>query len=146
MKQEIENLHAALFTGWGVVETYLALVKPTKTMVGSGCGSVGRAVTSDNRGRRFESSHRQKFIYILNICLLSTVYWKDENKEKEAGNGPFLKKKYFFIKPRNTKKLKPVQKVLIGSNVNFKYNYNKSLSFCKLWPFWWTTYDCILRL
>ena len=23
---------------------------------------------------QFESSHRQKFIYILNICLLSTVY------------------------------------------------------------------------
>ena len=23
---------------------------------------------------RFESSHWQKFIYILNICLLSTVY------------------------------------------------------------------------
>ena len=29
---------------------------------------------------------------LLNICLLSTVYCKDENKEKEAGNGPFLKK------------------------------------------------------
>ena len=29
---------------------------------------------------------------ILNICLLSTVYWKDENKEKDAGNGPFFKK------------------------------------------------------
>ena len=23
--------------------------------------------------------------------MLSTVYWKDENKEKEAGNGPFKK-------------------------------------------------------
>ena len=55
------------------------------------CGSVGRAVASDTRGLRFESSHRQKIIYILNIWLLSTVYWKDENKEKEAGNGPFLK-------------------------------------------------------
>ena len=29
-------------------------------------------------------------IYILNIWLLSTVYWKDKNKEKEAGNGPFF--------------------------------------------------------
>ena len=27
---------------------------------------------------------------ILNICLLSTVYWKDENKGKEAGDGPFF--------------------------------------------------------
>ena len=33
-----------------------------------------------------------KNIFILNICLMSTVYWKDNNKEKEAGNGPFLKK------------------------------------------------------
>ena len=45
---------------------------------GSGCGSVGRAVASDTRGPRFKSSHRQKFIF------------KDENKEKEAGYGPFL--------------------------------------------------------
>ena len=29
---------------------------------------------------------------LLNICLLSTVYWNDENKEKEAGNGPSKKK------------------------------------------------------
>ena len=34
-----------------------------------------------------------KYLLILNICLLSTVYWKDENKEKEAGNGPFYRKK-----------------------------------------------------
>ena len=32
-----------------------------------------------------------KNLFILNICLLSTVYWKDENK-KEARNGPFFKK------------------------------------------------------
>ena len=41
---------------------------------GSGCGSVGRAVAFDTRDPRFESSHWQKFIYTLNICLLSTVY------------------------------------------------------------------------
>ena len=33
--------------------------------VGSGCGSIGRAVASDTRGPQFKSSHRQKFI--LNI-------------------------------------------------------------------------------
>ena len=64
----------------------------SKHHVGSGCGSVGRVVASDTRGPRFKSSHRQKFIYILNICLLSTVYWKEKNKEKEAGYGPFFKK------------------------------------------------------
>ena len=34
-----------------------------------------------------------KKLFKLNISLLlSTVYWRDENKEKEAGNGPFFKK------------------------------------------------------
>ena len=42
-------------------------------LMGSGCGSVGRVVASDIRGPRFESSHWQN-LYILNICLLSTVY------------------------------------------------------------------------
>ena len=35
---------------------------------GSGCGSVGRVVASNTRGPRFESSHQQTFIYILNFC------------------------------------------------------------------------------
>ena len=55
---------------------------------GSGCGAVGRVVASDTRGPGFESSHRQ---LLLNIYLLLTVCRKDENKEKEAGNGPFKK-------------------------------------------------------
>ena len=68
----------------------IRLAQTPNNVVGSGCGSVGRAVASKSRGPRFESSHRQKFIFTLNICLLSTVYCKDKNKEKEAGNGPFL--------------------------------------------------------
>ena len=56
--------------------------------MGSGCGSVGRAVVSNTKGPRFKSSHQKK-IFTLNICLLSTVFCKDENKEKEAGDGPF---------------------------------------------------------
>ena len=68
-------------------------LRETFTVLGSGCGSVGRAVASNSRGPLFVSSHRQK--YILNInCQL---YWKDENKEKEAGNGPF--KKNFSVLP-----------------------------------------------
>ena len=55
--------------------------------MGSGYGSVGRAVASYSRGPQFESSHQQNFI--LNIyCQL---YRKDENKEKEAGKGRFKK-------------------------------------------------------
>ena len=37
---------------------------------GSGCGSVGRAVTSNTRGCRLESNHRQN---LLGTYLLSTV-------------------------------------------------------------------------
>ena len=57
--------------------------------LGSGCDSVGRAVDSNSWGPQFESRHQQKFI--LNIYF--QLYWKDENKEKEAANGPFFKKK-----------------------------------------------------
>ena len=52
------------------------------------CSSVGRAVAYNTRDPRFESRHRQN---LLNICLLSTVCRKDENKEKEAGKDPFKK-------------------------------------------------------
>ena len=55
--------------------------------MGSGCGAVGRAVASNTKGPGFESSHRQ---LLLNIYLLLTVCRKDENTEKEAGNGPFF--------------------------------------------------------
>ena len=72
-------------------------LKQLITYWGSGCGSVGRAVTSNTRGPRFESSHRQKLIYILNYCLLSTVYWKTKIKKKEDGNGPFFKKTIDYL-------------------------------------------------
>ena len=42
---------------------------------GSGCGSVGRAVTSDSRGPRFESSHRQKLYFLFEKIV---------NKQNEA--------------------------------------------------------------
>ena len=35
----------------------------------------------------------KNLLFILNICLLSTVYWKDENKEKRPGMAYFFKKK-----------------------------------------------------
>ena len=59
---------------------------------GSGGVSVGRAVAPDSRGLQFEFSHRQKSI--LNIYW--QLYWEDENKEKEAGNGLFFKKESSF--------------------------------------------------
>ena len=57
---------------------------PSDSQMGSGCGSVCRAVASDSRGLRYESSHRQKFI-LNNYCRL---YLIDKNKEKEAWSGP----------------------------------------------------------
>ena len=60
--------------------------------IGSGCGSVGRAPAFDTRGPRFESNHRQKFIYWT--FIYSQLYWKDENKGKRCREWPnfFLKK------------------------------------------------------
>ena len=79
---------------------------------------MGKAVTSKSRDPWFESSHRQKFI--LNIfCQL---YRKDENKEKEAGNG-HLKAKlsppktgYAFTKEL----IFPYKRPLIGDLCLFK--------------------------
>ena len=56
--------------------------------VGSGCGSVGRAVASDTRDPRLESRHWQtliKHLFTVN-CVEKT-----KTKKKEAGNGPFKK-------------------------------------------------------
>ena len=64
--------------------------------MGSGCGSVGRAVASDTRVRS-SNPVIGKNLFIKNICLLTSEYWKDKNKEKEAGNGPF--KKIVMVKP-----------------------------------------------
>ena len=52
------------------------------TLVGSGCGSVGRAVTSNTIGLHFESSHRQT-LYI--------TYILSAEKTKIRKNGYFLK-------------------------------------------------------
>ena len=50
-----------------------------------------------------------KNLLILNICLLSTVHWKDKNKEKEAPrNGPYKKQKQI------------VEKVIINLNNLFE--------------------------
>ena len=47
--------------------------------MGSVCGSDGRAVASDARGPRFESSHRRNFMNLM----FSVNCWKDENKDKQ---------------------------------------------------------------
>ena len=52
-------------------------------------GTVDSAVASDSRGPGSKPVI-DKFYWTY---LLSTVWSKDENKEKEAGIGPFFKKK-----------------------------------------------------
>ena len=77
---------------------------------GSGCGSVGRAVASNTRDPRFESRHRQSFIYQLYIR-------KDENKEKEAGNGPSFKKtKYLISNKENNHNVVVVAQLFFWAN------------------------------
>ena len=61
-----------------------------KSVPGSGCDSIGKAVASDTRDPRFKSSHQQ---ILFTINCIWWMDWKDENKEKEAGSGPFKKVK-----------------------------------------------------
>ena len=56
--------------------------------LGSGCGSVGRAVAYDIRGPGFKSSHRQN---LYSSLFTVNCIEKTKNKEKKAGNDPFLK-------------------------------------------------------
>ena len=56
------------------------------SVMGSGCGSVGREVTSDTRDWRFKSRHWQNFIYQLYTR-------KDESKEKKSREWPIFNKK-----------------------------------------------------
>ena len=65
-------------------------MSPNMNQMGSGCGSVGRAVAFDTRDPRFDSSHQQTFIkHLFNVNCVE----KTKIKKKEAGNGPFFFKK-----------------------------------------------------
>ena len=83
--------------------------------MGSGCGSVGRGVASDTRGPRFESGHRQIFIFKEHLFTLNCVL-KRQNKEKEARNGPF--KKDMSYNQGDQIEILSVQYLTISSNEN----------------------------
>ena len=46
-------------------------IRTISLFMGSGCGSVGRAVAFDTRGPRFDTSHRQNFIEHLFVNLFN---------------------------------------------------------------------------
>ena len=75
------------FAGKSCIQSCQVSLDNNKVMVGSGCGSVGRAVASDSKGPRFDSNHRQHF----KLNIYCQLYRKDKNKQKEAGNGPLKK-------------------------------------------------------
>ena len=62
------------------------MYKQNVILLGSGCGSVGRAVDFDTRGPRFDSSHRQ------NNCIEKTKINK-----KRPGMAHLLKKMSFIF-------------------------------------------------
>ena len=76
---------------------FSSLLLPTKCMSlknftpGSGCGSVGRAVASNTRGPRFESSHQQ--IYIEHLFTINCIEKTKINK-KRPGMAHFKKKDF----------------------------------------------------
>ena len=65
-------------------------------LISCGCGSVGRAVATDTRGPRIESSHWQKITNIyLTFVYCQLCIEKTKIKKKVAVNGPLFN--YFFI-------------------------------------------------
>ena len=56
--------------------------------MGSGCGAVGRAVTSDTIDLRLESSHEQFYLLFTVLKAVS----KRRKYKREAGFSPYLKK------------------------------------------------------
>ena len=84
---------------WPNLKQFVAIVvefTPTTSGMGSGC--VAQLVERSLQIPEVRGSNPFIGKILLNICLLSTVYWKDENKEKEAGNGPFKKNKWRQMK------------------------------------------------
>ena len=59
----------------------------TSCLQGSGCGSVGRPVASETRGRQFESRHRK--CYLINISIYCQLL-KRRNKQKSGHEWPIL--------------------------------------------------------
>ena len=70
-------------------------------MRGSGGGSVGRAVASDVRGPRFESSHRQTFLSDIYLFTINYIE-KTKNKEKKRPRMAHLKKTSYDMLKRST--------------------------------------------
>ena len=63
-----------------------------QSAVGSGCGSFGRAVSTDSRGPRFESCHRQKKYSMFTVnCIVKT-------KIKKKKPGPVHLKNVLFLR------------------------------------------------
>ena len=50
---------------------------------GSGCGSVGRVVASDTKGRRFKSGHQQIFNRAFVYLLTTLLKWRNIMKIRE---------------------------------------------------------------
>ena len=61
-------------------------------LLGSGCGSVGRAVASDTRGPQFESSHRRTFIKNIYLPIVNCT---EKTKIKKKRPGTFHLKKHY---------------------------------------------------
>ena len=78
---------------FGVLKIALSiLIWQTDIFMGSGCGSVGRAVASDTRDPQFESSHRKAFIkHLFTVnCVVKTKI-----KKKRPGMAYFLTNIHF---------------------------------------------------
>ena len=64
---------------------------------GSGCGSVGRVVASDTKGRRFKSGHQQTFNRAFVYLLTTLLKWRNIMKMRP---GIFSRMSFYFFKTK----------------------------------------------
>ena len=64
---------------------FLILLMYRTVLRNSGCGSVGRAATSETRDLQFKSTH-WKTLFALN-GIINILYWKDDNKKEVSSSG-----------------------------------------------------------
>ena len=70
------------------------------SILGSGCGTVGRAVASDSRDPRFESTHLQ-FLLLSNVGIKTILQLRKQRKKRPGMT--HLKKEYIrFPSARQT--------------------------------------------
>ena len=93
-RSQPKNIHSIrlALAALEIWDKVLVPIDKESQLPGSGCGSVGRAVTFNTRGLRFESSHRQN-LYWTFVCLFTINCIEKTKINKRGREWPTFKRK-----------------------------------------------------